>query len=370
MILMQRIIGEDIIDVLYRFRDRSSSPMQRTLTRSRNVRPDDNPLEHQASQRRTIQQQVSAPPPPRNYERDLYCIYHFNRQSLAYRGRVRQSDSVFNRQTFNPSSQQSFYHHTRSRCNSDNNEDGHTANIRHGKSYKEKSRQHKSDDNLDIDFEKSRSIQVDVVPRLDVESKYDSDDLILMPNGTRQRRRKLLDSNAMTSTKTSLHRTDNQATPCLSSGFSDVGISQEILSKDEIYSTAAAVIESEIYENVQSINQSSGEIKSPIALDQTLRNKAAVESISNYQDSERVTSELNTKRLSRDDAISSNNPLQAENSPNSCSVHQLFEKQKIHKQESAAPNISLRSLKHVRIYTWTFLLQIYNCFYLFYFPSL
>ena len=120
--------GEDIIDVLYRIRDRSNSPMQRTLSRSRNVRPEDNIFGHQEVQRRSIQQQVSAPQPPRNYERDLY---NFNRQSLAYRGTGHRSDSVFHRQNFNPSSQQSFYQHTRSRRFSGNNEDDTIANPRH-----------------------------------------------------------------------------------------------------------------------------------------------------------------------------------------------------------------------------------------------
>ena len=161
--------GEDIIDVLYRIRDRSNSPMQRTLTRSRNVQQEDNVHGQPEVQRRRIQQQVSAPPPPRNYERDLYNL---NRQSLAYRGKGRQSDSVFHRQNFNPSNQQSFYQHTRSRRYSGNNEDGTIANPRHQRSYRDNTnRPHKSEDNLDVDFEKRRSIRVDLVPRLDVEPK-------------------------------------------------------------------------------------------------------------------------------------------------------------------------------------------------------
>ena len=338
--------GEDIIDVLYRFRDRSNSPMQQTLTRSRTVRNNDVTHEHQEFQRRNVQQQMSAPQPPRNYERDLY---NFNRQSLAFRGRVRQSDSVFNRQNFNPSNQQSFYKHTRSRCNSDNNEDGSKPDIRRGKSYRDKKyRPHKSEDNLDVDFEKPRSIQVDIVPRLDVEPKHDSEDLILMPNGTRQRRRKLIESNATTSTKTTLHRTDNQSTTCLSSSFSEVGLNPEGIDKDAVYPTAAAAVETDIYENVQVLSQTSDELKSPISVDQKFGNTSATESICNYKDSERIPSGLSTKVFSRDSTTDSNEPLNIEKSSKSCAVHQIFEEQRTQEKKRISSTFSPTSLKCVR----------------------
>ena len=357
--------GEDIIDVLYRFRDRSNSPMQRTLTRSRTVRNDDDTHEHQELQRRSIQQQMSAPPPPRNYERDLY---NFNRQSLALRGRLRQSDSVFHRQNFNPSNQQSFYKHTRSRCNSDNNEDGAKTDIRRGKSYRDKKyRPHKSEDSLDVDFEKSRSIKVDVIPRLDVEPKHDSDDLILMPNGTRQRRRKLIESNATTSTKTTLHRTDNQSTPCLSSSLSQVGINPEGLDEDAIYLTTAAAIESDIYENVQVLGQTSDEMKPPIGVVQEFRNTSTTESKSNYNDSERIPSGPNSKMFSRDSTIESYERLNTEKSPKSCAVHQIFEEQRTQEKKKISSANSPASLKCVRSYTWNYCPFLVNFFFLHFF---
>ena len=67
--------SEDIIDVLYRTRDRSSSPSQHTLSGHSSI----------------------APSPPRNYEKELHDL---RRQSLAHRGSHHLSDSVFHKQNF------------------------------------------------------------------------------------------------------------------------------------------------------------------------------------------------------------------------------------------------------------------------------
>ena len=302
--------GEDIIDVLYRTHDRSDSPMQRTLTRSRTVRHDDNSHEQQEIQRRRIQQQISAPQQPRNYERDLY---NFNRQSFAFRGNARQSDSVFHRQDFNPSNRQSFYQHTRSRCYSGNFEDGAPSTKRHDKNNSSrKSRAHKSEDNLDLDFERPRSIRVDVLPRLDVEAKDNSDDLILMPNGTRQRRTNITETTAIQSTKTSLHRTDNPSVSCLSTEFSDFALNRKGLVKDETYSTAAAAVETDIYENVQNLSQSSNELP---PLDRSLQKTSGTESNTSFFDNEIKSSSSDNKILSYDDVSKLNDPRNVKKLP-------------------------------------------------------
>ena len=57
----------------------------------------------------------------------------------------------------------------------------------------------------------------------------------------------------MKTTKTSLHRTDNQTNHSLSSDTLNRGLKPEGLAEEEIYSTAANVLESDIYENVQQL---------------------------------------------------------------------------------------------------------------------
>ena len=347
--------GDDIIDVLYRCNDRSNSPMQQTLTRSRTVRHDDNIQEHQEIQRRRIQQQVSAPQPPRNYERDLY---NFNRQSFAYRGNARQSDSVFHRQDFNPANRQSFYQHTRSRRYSGNNEDGTTTTKRQEKNYQgRKTKAHKSEDDLDIDFEKSRSIRVDVLPRLEIDSKDNSDDLILMPNGTRQRRTKITDATAIQSTKTSLHRTDNHPVSCLSTEFSDVGLTRKGLVKDETYSTAAAVLESDIYENVQNLSQSSNELP---PLDRNLQKTSGTESNASCFDNEMKSSSSDNKILFNDGVSKSNDPRNINKLPNTCAVHQIFENRTPQKKKTLSSLSSYPSSKTVRLSTLTLLSSFFR----------
>ena len=263
--------GEDIIDVLYRIRDPSNSPrIHQRLNRSQTSRPTEDTLQQHGgleTQRRNVEHQVSAPPPPRNYERDLY---HLTRRSFAYRGnnshRLPDTNSVFhNKHNFNPPpSQPSFYGRTRIRSYSGHHENTSAEHTRRRRQQDSITcRPHNSEDSLDVDFEKSRSIRVDVVPREDVVSKDSfEEDLVLMPNGTRQRRRRRSrgdassNLNALTA-KTTLHRTDNQtAVSSLTVETPSKQIKQD--EKDEeIYSTAAAVLESpsDIYENVQLVKQ-------------------------------------------------------------------------------------------------------------------
>ena len=228
--------GDDIIDVLYRGRDTSNSPrLHQRLSRSKTSQPQEENVRHG-----DLETKTSAPQPPRNYERDLY---HLTRRSLAYRGNSRLSDnSVFhNKQNFTPSSQQSFYDHTRKRSYSGHHENPAVAHTRRRKHQDSSAyRPHKSEDTLDVDLEKSRSIKIDVVPKEDIISKDIVDtDLVLMPNGTRQRRsREEKGSNLNVSKgKTTLHRTDNQAAETC---FSVHAPSERIKAEeddDEIYST-------------------------------------------------------------------------------------------------------------------------------------
>lgn len=269
--------GEDIIDVLYRCRDNSSSPRHRSLGRSRNVSATEEHLgrseEHlgrskpqrkslnrkqqvggrnpEQPQRRHIEQQTSAPPPPRNYDRDLYYL---NRRSLAYRGSGRLSDSVFHRQNFVPANQQSLDEHTRIRRSSGQLQKSAAAKQSRGEFPDDITYHHKSEKNLEIDFDKSRSIKVDVIPKTDVRSKDIEEDLIQMPNGTRQRRtqEKHFERN-MPSTETAHLAYSHDGEDRYSVNLTGEKAKQE----EEIYTTAGNVCDSVTYNSVQHLIQPS-----------------------------------------------------------------------------------------------------------------
>ena len=195
--------GEDIIDVLYRIRDRSSSPRQKSLPGSRYTKEKDNlhtsqphsrslnyqseviKINHTDIQRqRFLTQHISAPLPPRNYDIDLY---HLNRQGVAYERNSHMTGSVFHRQTFVPSNQRALYDQARARNHSGGPQEKSTSNLSYSRHQDTRYRPHKSEDNLDIDLATPRSVKVDVIPREDIVSKGGEEGLLLMPNGTRQR---------------------------------------------------------------------------------------------------------------------------------------------------------------------------------------
>jgi len=220
--------SEDIIDVLYRTRDRSSSPSQHTLSGQSSI----------------------APPPPRNYEKELHDL---RRQSLAHRGSHHLSDSVFHKQNFISPSRSFLPDQNRIRSYSGQH---HNQSFNEGVAGARQSircRPHKSENAVDVDLNTPRSVKIGVVPKEDIPSQFCEDDLITMPNGTRQLRAQEKTSlRQRMPSKQSLHRTDHQI---LSATHSRIGTLEDANPEEEIYSNTTSSLNSDIYENIASMTQ-------------------------------------------------------------------------------------------------------------------
>ena len=220
--------SEDIIDVLYRTRDRSSSPSQHTLSGHSSI----------------------APPPPRNYEKELHDL---RRQSLAHRGSHHLSDSVFHKQNFISPSRNFLPDQNRIRSYSGQH---HNQSFNEGVTGARQSiryRPHKSENAVDVDLNTPRSVKIGVVPKEDISSQFCEGDLITMPNGTRQIR--TLETTSLRqgiASKQNLHRTDHQI---FSATHSRISTLEDANPEEEIYSNTTSSLNSDIYENIASITQ-------------------------------------------------------------------------------------------------------------------
>ena len=220
--------SEDIIDVLYRTRDRSSSPSQHTLSGHSSI----------------------APPPPRNYEKELHDL---RRQSLAHRGSHHLSDSVFHKQNFISPSRSFLPDQNRIRSYSGQHHNQSFNEEVTGARQSIRCRPHKSENAVDVDLNTSRSVKIGVVPKEDIPSQFGEDDLITMPNGTRQIRTQGKTSLRQNiPSKQNLHRTDHQI---LSATHSRIGTLEDANPEEEIYSNTTSSLNSEIYENIASMAQ-------------------------------------------------------------------------------------------------------------------
>ena len=220
--------SEDIIDVLYRTRDRSSSPSQQTLSGHSSI----------------------APPPPRNYEKELHDL---RRQSLAHRGSHHLSDSVFHKQNFISPSRSFLPDQNRIRSYSGQHYNQSFNEGVAGARQSIRCRPHKSENAVDVDLNTPRSLKIGVVPKEDIPSQFCEDDLITMPNGTRQLRAQEKTSlRQRMPSKRSLRRTDHQI---LSATHSRIGTLEDANPEEEIYSNTTSSLNSDIYENIASMTQ-------------------------------------------------------------------------------------------------------------------
>ena len=215
--------SEDIIDVLYRTRDRSSSPSQHTLSGHSSI----------------------APSPPRNYEKELHDL---RRQSLAHRGSHHLSDSVFHKQNFISPSRSFLPDQNRIRSYSGQHPNQSFNEGVTGPRQSIRCRPHKSENAVDVDLNTPRSVKIGVVPKEDIPSQFCEADLITMPNGTRQLRAqdKTTLSQNMPS-KQSLHRTDHQIS---SAPHCRIGTLEAANPEEEIYSNTTSSLNSDIYDNI------------------------------------------------------------------------------------------------------------------------
>ena len=269
--------SEDIIDVFYRTRDRSSSPSQHTLSGQSSI----------------------APPPPRNYEKELHDL---RRQSLAHRGSHHLSDSVFHKQNFISPSRSFMPDPNRIRSYSGQH---HNQSFNEGVTGDRQSlrrRPHKSENAVDVDLNTPRSVKIGVVPKEDIPSQFCEDDLITMPNGTRQlRAREKTSLRQSMASKQTLHRTDHQIS---SATHSRIGTLEDANPEEEIYSNTTSSLNSDIYENIASMALDKKQAAHRASINQNLNScpdgelRCDTESTNINSDEKLSESEYNEERMS------------------------------------------------------------------------
>ena len=280
--------SEDIIDVLYRTRDRSSSPSQHTLSGHSSM----------------------APPPPRNYEKELHDL---RRQSLAHRGSHHLSDSVFHKQNFISPSRSFLPDQNRIRSYSGQHHNQSFNEEVTGARQSFRCRPHKSENAVDVDLNTPRSVKIGVVPKEDIPSQFCEDDLITMPNGTRQlRAREKTGLRQTMASRQTLHRTDHQLSPAT---HSRIGTLEDANPEEEIYSNTTSSLNSDIYENIASMTQDKKQAPQRASIKQTLSScqdgeiRRDTESTNANSDEKLGDSGYNEERIShsRDSSNTQNN---------------------------------------------------------------